>query len=70
MIKETVYGFVLDSASRLKAKLDTPTSADQGVGVLVGESANYLVKKTRLIDNRSTRAVSSDNKYKIGRAHV
>lgn len=70
MIKETVYGFVLDSASRLKAKLDTPTSADQGVGVLVGESANYLVKKTRLIDNRSTRAVSSDNKYIDGRLEI
>ena len=70
MTKETVYGFVLDSASRLKSKLDTPTNADQGIGILVGESANYLINKVRLVDNRSSRYVFSDNKYINGQLEI
>lgn len=70
MEKETVYGFVLDSASRLKSKLDTPTSIDQGVGVLVGEMANYFVNKMYLVDSRDKRLVSTDNKSIEGKLEV
>ena len=66
MTKETIYGFVLDSAARLKSNLDTPSGADQGIGVLVGESYNYLINKTRLTDNRVSRLTTADDKSIVG----
>ena len=70
MTKETIYGFVLDSAARLKSNLDTPSGADQGIGVLVGESYNYLINKTRLTDNRVSRLTTADDKSIVGSLEI
>lgn len=66
MEQEIVYGFILDGSPLLKGKLSTGISSladrDQGIGALVGESANYLINKAYLNDNRSKRNLI-DNVY-------
>jgi hypothetical protein len=52
---QKIYGFMLDSAAVNKAKLDIGNAYDQGIGVLLGEPANYLVNKAYLKDTRVAR---------------
>lgn len=66
MNKQTIYGFILDESARTKSKLDTAEVYNQGVGVLLGEPANYLVKKAYLKDLRAERLQDSSKKSPKG----
>ena len=51
----TVYGFILEDAVVTESRIDLIDSFNQGYGVLIGEPANYLVKKGYVTDTRSAR---------------
>jgi len=67
---QKIYGFILDSAAVEKAKLDIGNTFDQGIGVLLGESANYLVNKAYLKDTRAERLEVSANTRLAGTMEV
>ena len=55
MNQTLLYGFILDSSAGVKAKSDINNNYNQGVGVLIGEPANYIITKAYLTDVRDNR---------------
>ena len=61
MDQTLLYGFILDNSAGVKAKSDINNRYDQGVGVLIGEPANYLITKAYLTDVRDNRLEYMNN---------
>lgn len=70
MDQTLLYGFILDSSAGTKAKSDINNNYNQGVGVLIGEPANYIVNKAYLTDTRSTRLEYTNNAKLDGKLEI
>lgn len=70
MDQTLLYGFILDNATSTKAKSDINNQYNQGVGVLIGEPANYLVTKAYLTDVRENRLTYRGNNILAGKLEV
>ena len=70
MDQTLLYGFILDDATSVKAKSDINNQYNQGVGVLIGEPANYLVNKAYLTDVRENRLEYKNNTKLAGKLEV
>ena len=70
MDQTLLYGFILDSSAGTKAKSDINNNYNQGVGVLIGEPANYIVNKAYLTDTRSTRLEYTNNTKLDGKLEI